>query len=465
MARLGAMAFVLGFVVLASHLAAQSWFAGRVLPGVVVGGRELGDDTVAQARQAIAEEAASYELKLTANGKTFDASAAQLGVTYDTIGTLDAAMAEGRSAWVPPLHEEAIPMSYQTDWVTMDAFTSSVESQVGTPPTDATVTVNGTSFTPVADKDGYTIDRLGLTNMIQTDLGSPSGTSLVLVPHVQVADIRVDSLGPTIAAAKQLTDLKFNLTYNGQTITPSPAEIGQWLDFVKKPDGSGYDLVPVVDSGKLKGYVNSVANHLNVSPVTELMTTINGKANITRQGQNGTNIDQASLTVALTNAMASEQPLTYAIQSYSVPYQTLNTNLHSLSLPQYIEVNLTTQHLWAWQNGQVVYDSPVTSGATGAGFGTVTGLFDIYYKAQNTHLVGYAYGPAYNYDVAVQYWMPFYSGYGLHDASWRNGNFGETSGPFGYWYDGSHGCVNLPLATAAFLYGWAPVGTPVWVHN
>ncbi len=111
----------------------------------------------------------------------------------------------------------------------------------------------------------------------------------------------------------------------------------------------------------------------------------------------------------------------------------------------------------------MIYESPITSGATGAHLGTVTGLFSIYYKTTNTHLVGYQYG--YNYDVPVKYWMPFYSGYGLHDASWRNGNFGETSGPLGYYYDGSHGCVNLPDATAEFIYNWSVVGTPVWVHN
>ena len=464
-ARLGAVGFVLGFVLLASHLAAESWFAGRVMPGVVVGGHNVGDDTVAHARQVIWDAAASYELKLTANGKTFDANASQLGVAYDVNGTLESAMAAGRADWVPPLHEEAIPMSYDTDWATMDAFTSNIESQVGTPPTDATVTVNGASFTPVADKNGYTIDRLGLSNMIQTDLGSPTGSSLILVPHVQVADIREASLGSTIDAAKQLTSLKLTLTYNGQTITPSPSDIGQWLDFVKKPDGAGYDLVPVVDTAKLKGYVNALANHLNVGAVAEEVRTINGASSVERQGVNGTAIDQADLVNALDNAVTTQQPLTYVIQSSSVPFQTLNTDLHTLNLPQYIEINLSSQHLWAWQNGQVVYDSPVTSGATGAGFGTPTGLFAIYYKAQNVWLNGQEYGPAYNYDDFVQYWMPFYSGYGLHDASWRHGLFGETSGYSGYWFDGSHGCVNLPLATAAFLYGWAPVGTPVWVHN
>ena len=43
----------------------------------------------------------------------------------------------------------------------------------------------------------------------------------------------------------------------------------------------------------------------------------------------------------------------------------------------------------------------------------------------------------------------------LHGAYWHT-NFGHKM---------SHGCVNLPLDVAAFLYGWAPLGTEVWVHE
>lgn len=45
-------------------------------------------------------------------------------------------------------------------------------------------------------------------------------------------------------------------------------------------------------------------------------------------------------------------------------------------------------------------------------------------------------------------------GEALHGTYWHN-NFGEPM---------SHGCVNLPLDFAAWLYGWAPLGTGVWVH-
>ena len=42
----------------------------------------------------------------------------------------------------------------------------------------------------------------------------------------------------------------------------------------------------------------------------------------------------------------------------------------------------------------------------------------------------------------------------LHGTYWHN-NFGQRM---------SHGCINLPIPVAEFLYGWAPLGTPVTVY-
>ena len=41
----------------------------------------------------------------------------------------------------------------------------------------------------------------------------------------------------------------------------------------------------------------------------------------------------------------------------------------------------------------------------------------------------------------------------LHGAYWHN-NFGQPM---------SHGCVNLPLDVAEFLYHWSDIGTPVTI--
>ncbi|MFH1684155.1 MAG: L,D-transpeptidase [Candidatus Margulisiibacteriota bacterium] len=84
------------------------------------------------------------------------------------------------------------------------------------------------------------------------------------------------------------------------------------------------------------------------------------------------------------------------------------------------------------------------------------GKFRIRSKQRNRYLDGEQYGE--DYHLWVNYWMPFYGGAGLHDAGWR----------YSFWvnhhYYGSHGCVNLPWATARYIYKYSRVGTPVHVR-
>lgn len=457
--RIAAMGMVLGFFVLGSHLGAQAWFNGKMLPGVVVAGRDVGGLSMAEARRLIQKDVAGYRLNLDVAGESYKLSAADLGVTFDVEATLASAYASGRNDWLPPLNHEPVSLSYRLNRSQLNAFSMSVASKIGTPPVDAAVTVSGTTLETVPEKSGWSIDRLQLQRLIEDDVRSPGGVKLSLKAREQLADIQVKALTPTIDEAKHLMAVPIVLTYGDKTFTPSQAQIGQWLAFVKQPDGRAFKLVPQVDSTKLKNYVQSLANKLDVAPVNKKVNIENGVSKTTQEGVPGSAIDRDPLTAALAAAVTSQTPLTYTITSHPVEFKTISTNLVSLDYGSYIEINLSSQHLWVWQDKTVIYESAITSGATGAGLGTVTGLFSIYYKTTNTRLRGYQYG--YDYDVPVKYWMPFHGGYGLHDAVWRNGKFGGQD----YYYGGSHGCVNLPDATAEFIYNWSSIGTPVWVHK
>ncbi|MBO5573724.1 MAG: L,D-transpeptidase, partial [Clostridium sp.] len=94
-----------------------------------------------------------------------------------------------------------------------------------------------------------------------------------------------------------------------------------------------------------------------------------------------------------------------------------------------------------------------------AGRRTPTGVYSLYYKQLNRTLHGppRADGTP-SYSSFVNYWMAFYKGYGLHDASWRS----EYGGSI-FQYSGSHGCVNLPKKKAAELYDMLDVGTTVLI--
>ena len=76
--------------------------------------------------------------------------------------------------------------------------------------------------------------------------------------------------------------------------------------------------------------------------------------------------------------------------------------------------------------------------------------------------------PHYYNPTPVNYAMLYANyGYFLHDAWWRNSFGPSTNLPH---YDpisgntGTHGCINFPIADAAWLIGWVDMGTPVLVY-
>ncbi len=116
----------------------------------------------------------------------------------------------------------------------------------------------------------------------------------------------------------------------------------------------------------------------------------------------------------------------------------------------YVEINLSKQHLYFWEKGNIIIESDFVSGNMVKGMGTPGGIFPITYKERNAVLKGT------NYRTPVSYWMPFNGGIGMHDAPWRK-EFGGTI----YETRGSHGCINLPFEVAKEVYEHVEAGMPV----
>ena len=135
---------------------------------------------------------------------------------------------------------------------------------------------------------------------------------------------------------------------------------------------------------------------------------------------------------------------------------------------QYIVVSETHEWLWAYQNGQVVFTTPVTTGRPE--LATPTGLFHVMEKDYGiTMRSPWPPGsPYYYYPTYIDYAMLFADGgYFLHNAWWRS-DFGPGTnvphiGPGGAPETGSHGCVQMPTSAAHWLITWVNVGTPVRV--
>jgi lipoprotein-anchoring transpeptidase ErfK/SrfK len=119
---------------------------------------------------------------------------------------------------------------------------------------------------------------------------------------------------------------------------------------------------------------------------------------------------------------------------------------------RWIEVSLSQQYLWAWEGNTVVLETYVSTGRPG--FDTPEGTFYINTKLESQTMSGVIGGEAYN--VPDVPWVMYFTdeGHALHGTYWHN-NFGNTM---------SHGCVNLPMDVAEWMYGWADIGTRVVIH-
>jgi lipoprotein-anchoring transpeptidase ErfK/SrfK len=113
----------------------------------------------------------------------------------------------------------------------------------------------------------------------------------------------------------------------------------------------------------------------------------------------------------------------------------------------WIDVDLSQQRVYAYEGDTVVNSFVVSTGTWQTP--TVTGKFSVWTKLRSTTMSGPGY-----YLTNVPYVMYFYKSYGLHGTYWHN-NFGTPM---------SHGCVNLSIPDAEWLYNFASVGTVVNVH-
>lgn len=121
-----------------------------------------------------------------------------------------------------------------------------------------------------------------------------------------------------------------------------------------------------------------------------------------------------------------------------------------------IDVNLTNQRLEATEGGFLVLGTPVSTGKPG--YETPRGNFRVNLKAAEIDYLS-PFPEAPYFQPRVPFNMRFFGEAYIHGAYWHD-EFGVRIG-----YGRSYGCVNIDLDEASWLYGWAPTGTLVTVHE
>jgi lipoprotein-anchoring transpeptidase ErfK/SrfK len=127
----------------------------------------------------------------------------------------------------------------------------------------------------------------------------------------------------------------------------------------------------------------------------------------------------------------------------------------SYSGSKYILVDISEQHMYVYENGQLIYSFVASTGINNA---TRTGMFQVQSKYPN------AYGSTWN--IWMPDWLGIYYAGGLENGIHAlpilpNGATlwaGFLGSPVSY------GCVVLDTYDASVLYNWAEIGTPVEIR-
>jgi len=245
--------------------------------------------------------------------------------------------------------------------------------------------------------------------------------------------------------------------FGSQTESIDWTKIREWLSIV---DGEA-----VWDENAIYEYVVNMASRYNTRHYTRTFTTSLGTTVTIPSSDNeyGYTVNEDAefsqlLSDIKSNTEVSREPVYYSVNSsYGNPLYYRREGADDLA-GTYVEVSLSKQHLWFYKDYQLIVETDVVTGSVAKEAETKTGCFPLAYKESPSVLRGQ--DAANGYETEVTYWMPFYEGQGLHDATWRR-SFGGNI----YQTNGSHGCVNCPYAAAEKIYNNIEAGVAIIIYE
>lgn len=220
---------------------------------------------------------------------------------------------------------------------------------------------------------------------------------------------------------------------------------------------TGSDGSFALDDGAIEAWVAGFASRHDTLGATRTFTSVTGKACTVTGGTYGWSVDQdAEVTAVETdieNHTVETREPQWATTAAVFGPQDWGTD--------YIELDLTNQHMYLIQGGKVTFESDVVTGLPTPAKQTPSGVYSILEMQSPSTLVGEIQADGQpEYRTTVAYWMRVtWSGVGFHDATWQSSFGGDR-----YTYAGSHGCINMPYSAAQKLYSMISVGLPVVSH-
>ena len=291
--------------------------AGRIHPGVSLGGVPVGGMTPAKAAEALAArlpEKSSAPVGVSYAGHAWTARPPELGITFDYKLLVATAMAYGRSSGILGdigqragafLGRAALPARASADTEKLDAFIGRISEAIDQAPTDAGVTMQGTTPVVSPAKSGMALDRVQLTTLVLEAFTADDRTIDAPV-HVQPADVSDRAAEAARTAVPGMIAQPATVTWGKQSWILSPKDLSKMVAFRKSQSASsGWVLEAYVSpAGLARVLMPRVGSGVGHSARDATFRTHAGVVRIV-PARTGVGPDLDALSVTLTAALKS----------------------------------------------------------------------------------------------------------------------------------------------------------------
>lgn len=439
------------------------YYTNHFFEGTTINGINSSNKTAYEVEQEIASKMADYSIEIKARDQEAQTiTGSDIDYRYISSGEILNLLKEQKPyEWVKGFFEKTTYTAKEEtafDKTKLENEVKSLncaqkENQVA--PENAYVSFNNSEFTIVPETAGSELKVKEAYQMISEAISSDDAeVDLGSNPDAYVtADITSDSadLQATVDAYNNFAKASITYTFGDETVTLDGNTIKDWLQFDEKGQ-------LIQDDASFKQHIvdyvaQLAAAHDTVGTERQFQTT-SGRTVSVYGSAYGWKIDQDGEVAQLTQEIQS------GTQTTREPVYSMRANSYGVNDlgNTYIEVDLTEQYMWYYQDGNVIFESDIVSGlASDPERKTPPGIFTLYYKKSPDVLRGTKKADGtYSYEQPVTYWMPFNGGIGFHDADWQPYFGGDR-----YLTGGSHGCINMPPDKAGELYNIIQYNVPI----
>jgi len=470
-------------------LVIQFYRSDLVMPGVQALGIRVGGLSTTQAAALLQERWQQQMIILPAGDIAYAVTPTMLGITFDAEATVQTAYQVGRSPDLSRETIQAIAGDGVTPIVKFDPALAEKNLQALAPrlemrPVNASVRITDERAQVIPPVTGHTLDVAATVASLKQSVGQAvkdGRLPLVMTPiQPAINDVRRIS-----ALAAQLPvgplSLRAYDPVSNQTLTwtVAPQVWGDWLSVSADPQDAT-KLGWRVDTGKAEALLKAQAATLGPD---RYLKESEASAAIEKAIQTGqSNVSLRVYHRERRHTVQAGETLSSIAHDYGLPYpwlqqanpaigdalvagQTLTIPSPDVLLPlpvienKRIVVSISEQKMWAYENGVVKWEWPVSTGI--ASSPTSPGVFQIQSHEPNAY--------AANWNLGMPYFMGIYRPVpasdfmnGFHGFPTRNGSQILWTSSLGRPV--TYGCVLISTDNAALLYQWADEGVVVQVR-